>query len=273
MARYAIGDLQGCFDEFISLLARIRFDPEHDRLYLLGDLVSRGPKSLEVLRWVVAHQHCTRVVLGNHDLHLLACWAQATSRKPDDSTLNVFTAPDADVLMHWLRCQPLLIELPDYLLCHAGIWPGWSLDEARTEARRVEEQLAGPSYRSLLSDMYGSSPSDWETARKQPVSRSRFTVNAFTRMRFINAGGELAMAFKGDRADAGYLPWFTWPQRQLLDKPVLFGHWSALGIKVTPEIIALDAGCVWGGMLVGMNLESGMLIQTPAKRIYQAISD
>ncbi|WP_028456379.1 symmetrical bis(5'-nucleosyl)-tetraphosphatase [Chitinilyticum litopenaei] len=272
MARYAIGDLQGCFDEFIRLLTRIRFDPEHDRLYLLGDLVSRGPKSLEVLRWVLANQHCTRVVLGNHDLHLLACWAQATSRKPDDSTLNVFTAPDADRLLHWLRGQPLLIELDDYLLCHAGIWPGWTLDAAREHAREVETQLAGPGYRSLLAGMYGGSPG-WDEARQAEQTRQRFIINAFTRMRFVNAGGELAMAFKGERAEKGFLPWFDWPQRQPLGKPVVFGHWSALGIKLGSTAIALDAGCVWGGMLVGLNLDSGQLVQTPALRTYQAIGD
>ncbi|MBE9610316.1 symmetrical bis(5'-nucleosyl)-tetraphosphatase [Chitinilyticum piscinae] len=273
MARYAIGDLQGCFDEFMALLARIRFDPGHDRLYLLGDLVSRGPKSLDVLRWVHSHQHCTRVVLGNHDLHLLACWAKATTRKPDDSTLHVLAAADVDVLMHWLRKQPLLIELEDYLLCHAGIWPGWSLDDAHNEARQVEAQLAAPEFANLLGAMYGSSPADWPTASRHPLSRARFTINAFTRMRFLNDGGELAMAFKGDRAQPGFLPWFDWPRRQSLPKPILFGHWSALGVKITPDVIALDAGCVWGGMLVGLELDKRMLLQAPARHTYQAICD
>ncbi|SMC15867.1 Bis(5'nucleosyl)-tetraphosphatase, ApaH [Andreprevotia lacus DSM 23236] len=273
MARYAIGDLQGCFVEFEQLLQRMEFDPLQDTLYLVGDLVNRGPASLPVLRWVMAQRHAVRMVLGNHDLHLLAVAAGLGKTKAGDTIDDVLQAPDCDAIIDFLRQQPLMISLGRTAIVHAGIWPGWSAAQAQALADEVSVALCGPGWRDFLAAMYGNQPALWQDDL-QGVERLRFVVNAMTRMRFVNTDGSLQLKYKGEleKAPAELYPWFDWPQRKQ-DARVVCGHWSALGLRQNGSLCALDTGCIWGGALTGIDLDSGRLYQVPAHRAYQALAE
>ncbi|HEY9100771.1 symmetrical bis(5'-nucleosyl)-tetraphosphatase [Chitinimonas sp.] len=267
MSTYAVGDLQGCLQELLLLLQLVDFDPQQDRLYLVGDLVNRGPESLEVLRWVHAHRHAVRVVLGNHDLHLLAVHAGLAKNKGRDTLSAILAAPDAAMLMDWLRRQPLVQQLGKYVFVHAGLLPQWTVSQALGLSVEVQQALSGPQAQAFLAAMYGNQPLRWDEGL-QGYDRLRLIVNACTRMRLLAADGSLEMEFKGELKDApaDCVAWFDAPGRLSLDATVVCGHWSALGLLVRPDVIALDTGCVWGGRLSGIRLEDGQVFQVPSRQ-------
>ncbi|GHD70967.1 symmetrical bis(5'-nucleosyl)-tetraphosphatase [Vogesella fluminis] len=264
MATYAIGDLQGCFAPFMALLRQIEFNPGRDTLWLTGDLVNRGPESLAVLRWVYEHQDCTQMVLGNHDLHLLAV-AEGYGKIHSDDTINdVLDAADSKLLLDWLRCQPLMIYEQGYAMVHAGLLPEWSINKALRLAEEVEDELSGKDYRKLFAKLYGNKPSRWHGELKG-MDRWRLIINAMTRMRFINSDGELDLSYKGelDGAPAQLRPWFAVDGRRSMDTPIVCGHWSALGLMLNEDVLAIDSGCLWGGSLTAVRLEDRACFSLP----------
>ncbi|QDQ26357.1 symmetrical bis(5'-nucleosyl)-tetraphosphatase [Chitinimonas arctica] len=267
MASYAIGDVQGCYQEFMALLHRVAFRPTSDRLYLVGDLVNRGPDSLSVLRWLYTNRHCARVVLGNHDLHLLAVHEGLAKTKGKDTLAAVLEAPDAPLLMGWLREQPLVRQEGRHVFVHAGLLPAWTVAQARSLSGEVELQLSGDSYRLFLQHMYGNVPSHWQDDLAG-WDRLRLVVNACTRMRMVDEDGGLAMEFKGEPAQApdALRPWFDASERASRDNTIVCGHWSALGLLVRDDVVALDTGCVWGGSLTAIRLEDGRIFQEPSRQ-------
>jgi bis(5'-nucleosyl)-tetraphosphatase (symmetrical) len=267
MATYAIGDVQGCHDELQVLLEQIGFDASRDRLWFVGDLVNRGPKSLEVLRFVRSLGDCAVTVLGNHDLHLVA-FAEGFWKKRADDTLDaVLAAPDRAELIEWLRTRPLMHLEGGYAMVHAGLLPGWSIERARSFAREVETALAAPGYREFLAHMYGSEPSRWDDALSG-WERLRAIVNVMTRMRFCTHQDDIEVRTSGAEPPAGFHPWFD--LRAAREEPLLVcGHWSTLGLKITGRVLAIDTGCVWGGALTAVRLEDREIIQVPCAG-YQA---
>ena len=262
MATYAIGDVQGCFDELERLLVAIGFDRGSDRLWFVGDLVNRGPKSLATLRFVKALGDGAVTVLGNHDLHLLAVAEGFAKRRYDDTIDDILEAPDAPELLAWLRSQPLLHRQGEFLLVHAGLLPGWTADMAAGLSVEVEHKLRGAGYAEFLSKLYGGKPDRWSDDLRG-ADRLRVIINAMTRMRFCSSQGVMEFETKGEtaKAPAGYLPWFDVPGRCSSNVTVVCGHWSALGVKLAPNLLALDSGCVWGGKLSAIRLEDRRLFQ------------
>ncbi|GGY00134.1 bis(5'-nucleosyl)-tetraphosphatase, symmetrical [Litchfieldella qijiaojingensis] len=265
MTTYAIGDLQGCHAEFLALLERLAFDPARDRLWLVGDLVNRGPESLTCLREVMALGDAAQVVLGNHDLHLLAVARGGADLKSKDTLAAILEAPDSGILLDWLQSRPLLLVEGEWAMAHAGLLPQWPLSQAIELAREVERRLSSDTGGTFLERMYGNEPSRWRDDL-DGIERLRFIVNAFTRMRFLDAEGRLDFSAKEglDSAPAGFAPWFTFPRSD--DPRILFGHWAALqgrtpGSRVRAE--ALDTGCVWGGSLTALNLTTGERVSEP----------
>lgn len=268
MATYAIGDIQGCHRELLALLAHIGFDRAHDRLWLTGDLVNRGPHSLAVLRTVVALAASATVVLGNHDLHLLGC-ALVPGREPrrKDTLAEVLAAPDSDQLLTWLRHQPLLHHDPTlgYTLVHAGLPPQWDLTTALACAAEVSTALRGPDCAAFLAEMYGDQPDRWDPALSG-YARLRFITNSLTRIRYCDAGGHLEFSEKGElSAHSTLQPWYAVRGRASADLRIVFGHWSTLRLPPAAwrqyRISPLDTGAVWGGELSAMRLEDGVLFQ------------
>jgi len=257
MATYAIGDVQGCFDELCALLDKIGLGAG-DRLWFVGDLVNRGPKSLDVLRFVRSLGERAIVVLGNHDLHLVAQHEGVEPPKKDDTLEAVLRAPDRPELVDWLRTRPLMHTAGDYVMVHAGLVPQWTIDQALALAREVEVALAAPNYREFLAHMYGGHPDRWR-ADLSGFDRLRVIVNAMTRLRFCRADGKMQFGAKGTEPPRRYRPWFEFRRRE--EGTLLFGHWSALGLKLTPHLAALDSGCVWGGKLSALRLEDRALYQ------------
>ena len=264
MACYAIGDVQGCYDALQRLLTLIAFDPTHDRLWLTGDLVNRGPKSLEVLRYVKSLGQAAHTVLGNHDLHLLAVYYDVAPITPADTFQAILTAHDSASLLQWLQQQPLMTIDTDFhaILVHAGIWPGWTMQQAYILSQLFQQQLQNnPS--KTLSVCYGDEPKCWSDDLTDD-QRLRFIGNAFTRMRMLDkADCGLALRYKGDVAHAedSLIPWFKMTNTSLTDWRVLFGHWAALNGDNLSEsqYIPLDTGCVWGNRLTAYRLEDGAL--------------
>ncbi|HWS74039.1 MAG TPA: symmetrical bis(5'-nucleosyl)-tetraphosphatase [Quisquiliibacterium sp.] len=257
-ATVAIGDVQGCFDCLEALLAQVDAaapDGARPRLWLAGDLVNRGPKSLETLRWAMANEHRLVTVLGNHDLHLLALAAGIRPAHRSDTLDAILTAPDRAQLLDWLRRRPLAHLEQDTLLVHAGVLPQWSAQRAVALAAEVQRVLSGPDWAAFLRVMYGNQPARWDD-RLEGADRLRLIVNAFTRLRFCSAEGTMEFATKEGAGGAprGYLPWFDVPGRASADVTVVFGHWSTLGLLNRPRLLALDTGCVWGGALTGVRL-------------------
>ncbi len=251
---YAIGDLQGCHAALMQMLDRIDFRPGTDRIWLLGDLVNRGEDSLSVLRW--AHAQQAGAILGNHDLHLLSVAAGFAVSRADDTLHEILVAPDRDLLLDWLRQQPLAVRVQDHLLVHAGLLPQWTVDEALSLADEVSTALRGENGREFLRDMYGNEPARWDAAL-HGTDRLRVITNAMTRLRFCSTDGTMDFRSKGDPAHppSGCMPWFQIPGRQSAGHPVVFGHWSALGLQLHTDSIALDTGCLWGGKLTALRLE------------------
>ena len=262
MPSYAIGDLQGCRGAFEALLDKINFRADRDQLYLAGDLVNRGPDSLGTLRRVYDMRDNVSVVLGNHDLHLLALAQRDDLGKRKDTLTDILDAPDREPLLSWLIKQPLLVELPDFnaVMTHAGIPPLWTLEQAAARAREVQEVMSTAAQRAaFFSHMYGNHPAGWRDDLKGP-DRWRVITNYFTRMRFVDMQGALDLSSKGeaDTPPDGFMPWFQHPQRQVTDVRILFGHWAALEGKANvANVEALDTGCVWGGCLTALCLQSG----------------
>jgi bis(5'-nucleosyl)-tetraphosphatase (symmetrical) len=258
MPVYAIGDVQGCYRALRALLAEIRFDPAQDRLWFTGDLVNRGPQSLEVLRLVRDLGDRAVCVLGNHDLHLLAVAAGAASLKKHDTLDQVLAAPDRDELLQWLRSRPLLHhdEELGYTLIHAGLLPPWDLAAARRLAREVETALQSDAHGDLFKHMYGDLPDRWNE-HLRGFERLRVCVNAFTRLRYCDLDGGMDLRFKGSPGTqpVDMLPWFLVPTRRSRDLQIIFGHWSTLGRWRGNGVVCLDSGCLWGGSLTAARLD------------------
>lgn len=262
MAIYAVGDIQGCYTELVQLLEKIRFEQGKDQLWLVGDLVNRGSDSLQVLRLVKSLGASAITVLGNHDLHLLAV-AAGTSRLHRGDTLDeILNAPDREELLNWLRCQRMLHVEDDFVLVHAGLLPCWTVERAIGLAREVETALQGAGYVDFLSHMYGNQPEAWDD-ELTGYERLRVITNALTRMRICTGTGKMEFAFKAEqqKIPQGYLPWFDVPNRASRNATMIFGHWSALGLMVKRDAIALDTGCLWGGPLTAFRLEDREVIQ------------
>ena len=263
MATYAIGDIQGCFTSLMALLKRVAFDPAHDRLWLVGDLVNRGPDSLHTLRFIRDLGPAAVTVLGNHDLYLLmVAYGAVRSRAKDDTIQAVLDAPDREALLGWLRTRPLMHLENGFAMVHAGLLPGWTVTQARALAREVEGALAGPYHADLLHNMWGSEPAAWHPDLRD-YARMRVIVNAMTRMRFCTLDGQMDFKVKGEvtKAPKGYVPWFEVPGRKSADTTLVFGHWSALGLRVEPRLLALDSGCLWGRELSAVRLEDRAVFQ------------
>jgi len=258
MALYAIGDIQGCAAELDALLRKIAFRPSRDRLWLVGDLVNRGPDSLGVLRRVMGLGRSVTCVLGNHDLHLLATVAGRREMSPADTFLEVLEAPDADDLIDWVRHRPLLHHdaAARRVLVHAGIPPAWTVPQARTAAREVETLLRGRKWRYALRGMYGNEPTAW-SKKLDREERRRYTINALTRMRYCDRRGRLDLSFSGPPGSQpkGLVPWFDAPNRRTVSTHVVFGHWAALGLLRRGDVTALDTGCGWGNRLTAVRLD------------------
>lgn len=258
MSLYAIGDIQGCFDELLALLDLIEFDPAEDELWFTGDLVNRGPKSLETLNFVRELGNSAITVLGNHDLHLIALSCGAKKRRPkDDCLAPILDAPNSDELIHWLRTRPILHEHTslNYALVHAGISPEWNMNQARMYARELEQVLAGDDWQAFCHHMYGNEPNSWQE-ELNGMDRLRFITNVFTRMRYCGENGRLLLDSKvgpGDQPD-GYHCWFDVRNHRTGDPTIIFGHWSTLGYINQSNVLSLDTGCLWGGTLTAAKL-------------------
>ncbi len=264
MPTYVIGDPQGCHDSLLRLLDVLRFDVTADRLWFVGDLVNRGPDSLAVLRWVKSLGDSAICVLGNHDLHLLAV-AEGYGRVHKGDTLDaVLAAPDRDALLTWLRRQRLAWRENGFLMVHAGVLPGWTVDDTLQRAAEAEAMLQGPNYRDFFAQMYGNSPVAWDDDL-QGIERLRVIVNTFTRLRYCSPEGEMEFHHKGapGTQPAGWLPWFEVPGRKSADATLIIGHWSTLGLINRPGLIALDTGCLWGGKLSAIRLEDRQVFAVP----------
>jgi bis(5'-nucleosyl)-tetraphosphatase (symmetrical) len=257
MRLFAIGDIQGCAAAFDALLRKIAFRPSRDRLWLVGDLVNRGPDSLAVLRRVMALGRSVTCVLGNHDLHLLATVAGRRELSPADTFHDVLEAPDLGAIVDWLRHRPLLHHDREAkrLLVHAGVPPAWSAAQARSEAHEVETLLRGRKWRYALRGMYGGEPSAW-SAKLRGIDRRRYTINALTRMRYCDRRGRIDLSYSGapGTQPKGLIPWFDVPERRAAGTHIVFGHWAALGLLRRADVTALDTGCVWGNHLTAVSL-------------------
>jgi len=281
-AAYAIGDVQGCLDGLLALVETIDAsvaadaEPRPDvrsqsefaagrppRLWFVGDLVNRGPRSLATLRWAIANEHRITAVLGNHDLHLLAVAAGIRPMHRSDTLAEILSAPDAPELLDWVRRRPLAHLEDGYLMVHAGVLPQWDAQRTVELAAEVQQVLAGPRWIDFLRVMYGNEPARWSESLAG-ADRLRVIVNALTRLRFCTPQGTMDFKAKQgpDDRPPGYLPWFEVPGRASENVTVVFGHWSTLGLMMRPNLIALDTGCVWGGALTAVRLPERTLTQT-----------
>lgn len=283
---FAVGDIQGCLPSLLELVANIDHiksgDPERGGrdsartdntrtstdgadaapLWLVGDLVNRGPDSLGVLRWAIANQHRLNVVLGNHDLHLLAVAAGVRPAHRADTLDDILAAPDAAELIDWVRTRPLAHYEDGHLMVHAGVLPQWDAQLTLELAGEVQQALAGPRWIDFLRVMYGNEPARWDSSLAG-ANRLRLIVNALTRLRFCTPDGQMEFKAKlgPHQPPPGYLPWFEVPERASRDVTVVFGHWSTLGLMLRPNLIALDTGCVWGGSLTAIRLADRRCLQ------------
>ena len=266
MSHYVVGDIQGCYAEFAQLLDMIGFDAARDRLWLVGDLVNRGPDSLSVLRRVKSLGSAATTVLGNHDLHLLIVAAGLRAAHRQDTLSAVLEAPDREELLDWLRRRPLVVQHDRLLLVHAGLLPSWTPQAALALSREVEAVLASPAYTDFLRQLYGDEPARWENTLTGP-DRLRAIVNVCTRLRFCSAND--TMEFKEKRgaqyAPPGFAPWFSHAQRQSAQVTILCGHWSTLELMLAPNVMMLDSGCLWGGTLTAVRLDDRRVFQVPSR--------
>lgn len=272
MANYVIGDVQGCLDSLLKLLEEVQFKPQVDVLWFAGDLVNRGPRSLDTLRFVRSLGEQAHTVLGNHDLHLLALWCNSGRSHESDTIAEVVNAPDGEALVNWLRSQPLALRLPPAskafngaLLAHAGILSQWSFDDALALSLEVQQVLSGPDWQAFMAELYGNKPNRWDSSLKG-FDRLRLIVNVFTRMRMVRDDGKIDFKYKLEPADAPpeLKPWFEVDREFQGEGPVIFGHWSTLGQLRNKVGYCLDTGCVWGGQLTALRLEDEAIIQVEA---------
>ncbi len=256
MAIFAIGDIQGCYEELARLIDKLRFDPSSDELWFVGDLVNRGPRSLDVLRFVRSLEGSSTVVLGNHDLHLLA--ARENPDRVDKLLHPVLDADDADELLHWLRHRPLIHYRPDLntLMVHAGIDPAWDPLTAVKLAREAEQMLRSETHKEFFRAMYGDEPALW-SAQLTGIERLRFIINCLTRIRFCHPDGTLDFTQKGPPSEVktALMPWFDLPNRASRSVRIICGHWSALGLVQRPDVLMIDTGCVWGRELTAVRVD------------------
>lgn len=258
MTRYAVGDLQGCLKPLQCLLDRVSFNPQQDQLWLVGDLINRGPASLDTLRFVKSLGNAARIVLGNHDLHFLAIAYGTTHARRSDTFEELLNAADLNELIAWLIQQPLMYTDPsgDYCMAHAGISPLWTIEQAQTYSHEVEGILQSDQAETFFQHMYGNQPARWGNDL-QSWDRYRTITNYFTRMRFCGPQGELDLDNKTNHPTEGFSPWFKHPLRTTQQQKIIFGHWAALEGKASADnIFALDTGCVWGGEMSLLNLET-----------------
>jgi len=261
VTRYAIGDVQGCYEELRALIARLKFSADRDRLWFVGDLVNRGPASLEVLRYVRALADNAIVVLGNHDLHLLAVALGGHRKRRSDTLDDILAAPDREALCEWLLTRPLAHaqrsgDRPADLIVHAGLVPQWTADKAVALAQEVEAALRTNPV-AVFEHMYGDEPDRW-SEDLSGMARIRYTINVLTRLRVCTPSGQIDLKLKGKPppADSPFKPWFDLDTRRNRDVRVIFGHWSALGFVQRSGVIGLDSGCVWGGTLTAFDLDT-----------------
>ena len=270
MATWVIGDVQGCWATLQTLLEAIRFDPAADRLLFAGDLVNRGPDSLAVLRFAVEHD--VGAVLGNHDIHLLACAAGVRKPRRSDTLEAILTASDRDRLLDWLQRRPLVIEQDGYLVVHAGLLPTWTQEAARDWAARVSRALRGKDQADYLVRRRGEARLAWDP-RASEVERLHAALAAFTLLRTVTPAGEMHLKYKGppEEAPPGYLPWYAIPSAKWReaspDWTILFGHWAAHGFRDLGFVVCLDSGCVWGGALTALRLEDRRVVQVDSRDV------
>ncbi|MCO4774307.1 MAG: symmetrical bis(5'-nucleosyl)-tetraphosphatase [Deltaproteobacteria bacterium] len=262
MATWAVGDIQGCWRTFATLLDAIDFNPRKDRIWLAGDLVNRGPGSLDVLRWCVEHDKVVKAVLGNHDLHLLA-QAEGLRQAGKRDTLDaVLGAPDRDDLLRWLRGRPLLYRGKGHVLVHAGLLPHWTVDDAKREADRIATKVRKNPRSALLVPPVGDDVLPWNP--KKPSRKAALT--ALTTLRCVDRKGRIVRNYNGppDEAPTGAIPWYRARKRRWKGQgTVLFGHWAAMGHRRGKGWVSLDSGCVWGGVLTAYRLRDGTAVQVP----------
>ncbi len=266
MSHYVIGDIQGCYAEFRHLLDVIAFDPAKDLLWLVGDLVNRGPESLAVLRTVKGFGAAAVTVLGNHDLHLLTVAAGHRDAHRQDTLGGILEAPDRDELLDWLRARPLVVRDGDLLLVHAGLLPSWTPATAEMLSAEVAAVLDSPGHDDFLRHLYGDRPARWDSALAG-YDRLRVIVNACTRLRFCAADDTMQLAEKRGIAHTpeGYKAWFSHEERKSSDVTILCGHWSTIDLMLAPNVLMLDSGCLWGGTLTALRLDDRRLFQVPGR--------
>jgi bis(5'-nucleosyl)-tetraphosphatase (symmetrical) len=266
MALFAIGDIQGCHAEFCELLSLIGFSADKDRLWLVGDLVNRGPGSLDVLREVMALGDAATTVLGNHDFHLLTVAAGHRRQHRGDTLDGILAARDREALVHWVQTRPLVVVEDQRLLVHAGLLPSWTPATALMLSREVQAMLAGPDAHAFLGALYGDEPAQWNDALTG-FDRLRVVVNACTRLRYCTADDSMEFGEKRGPAHtpAGYLPWFGQPTRRTAHVDVVCGHWSTLELMLAQNVQMLDSGCLWGGALTALRLPDHRVFQVPSR--------
>jgi bis(5'-nucleosyl)-tetraphosphatase (symmetrical) len=270
---YLVGDVQGCAEPLQRLLRLAGFSPSRDHLVVLGDLVNRGPASLQVLQLLAGLGSAATCLLGNHDLHLLAVANGTRGLHKGDTFEGVLHAPNAAHWLHWLRHQRLAHMQDGWLCVHAGVVPQWTTAQTLALAAEVQLLLQGPQAAAFFAVMYGNEPSRWAhdlLASEQTMARARMVVNVLTRIRFCSANGTLDFKTKegAGAAPPGHTPWFEAPGRLTQDQPIAFGHWSTLGLINTPTLLALDTGCVWGGALSAARVDGGRreIVQVPCEQ-------
>ncbi|MCK5876954.1 MAG: symmetrical bis(5'-nucleosyl)-tetraphosphatase [Candidatus Marithrix sp.] len=269
MSTYAIGDIQGCYDNLQHLLEIINFNPNQDTLWFVGDLVNRGPKSLEVLRFIKNLGKNAITVMGNHDLHLLAIASGNSKLKEKDTLADILIAPDREELIQWLRFRPFW-HYDSHLklgLVHAGVLPQWNLTQINQRAKEIETVMQGEKYHQFLANMYGDEPNKW-SKKLQDWDRLRFITNCFTRLRYCNVEGKLNLKKKNSptftKQNSEQHPWFTWPNQH--NTQIIFGHWATLGYYDKHNVYAIDTGCVWGGALTTLRIEDKKIFSVPCKK-------
>ena len=263
--RFAIGDVQGCCDDLDRLLDLLDRDNPSHHFWFTGDLINRGPDSARTIRTIMALGARAKTVLGNHDLHFLAMASGFRKPGTKDTAAQILGASDASIIIEWLRQQPLLYCDERFALCHAGIYPSWSAAQAQAYCIEVSAQLKSDQWKEVVSQMYGNVPAVW-TQQLSGAQRLRFIVNCFTRMRYLNADGSLDLITKeGAEQTTQLTPWFDWPNREL-KQTIIFGHWSTRGLVNRANTIGLDTGCIWGGSLTAMNIDTREVTSVACKK-------